>query len=72
MRLSGLQVLNSLNVQSVAKEWNVKFKKIHLMDIALANLWSVWKKLLFEVVLMLIDESASNSLKVSILVITLA
>ena len=28
LRLSGLQVLNSVNVQNVAKEWNVEFKKI--------------------------------------------
>ena len=31
MRMSGLRVINSSNVQSVAKDWNVDFKRIHLI-----------------------------------------
>ena len=37
LRLSGLQVLNSVNVQNVAKDWNVEFKKIQFKDKALVN-----------------------------------
>ncbi|PWA63876.1 reverse transcriptase zinc-binding domain-containing protein [Artemisia annua] len=74
LRLSGLQILNSVNVQDVAREWNVKFKKIQLMDRrkfwpnyeSAWSEWSVWKKLLFEVALMMFDEFGSISLKASL------
>ena len=39
LRLSGLQVLNFVNVQNVAKDWNVEFKKIQFKDKALVNHW---------------------------------